>query len=350
VFLFHPQHDFMEGLMTSKITTILLLICASAALAVDDLQLESFDYPYEMQTARLYTQQQELEMAYAEIQAKGKKELGTVVLLHGKDFSGLYWKTTADALSVAGFRVIIPDQIGFGKSSKPKVYQYSFHQLADNTNTLLQRLGHRKVHLIGHSMGAMIAVRQALMFPTEVLSLTLINPLGLEDWKAKGMPYQSVDTLFQQQLKQTADNLRQDQTEQYYGGQWRDSYLGSIQMFETFRRSPDYSVMAWNQALTYDMIFTQPVCYEFPQISQPTLLIIGLRDRTVPGQNTVPADRQESLGNYLDLGRAAAATITKSRLVELEDLGHVPQLEDFPRFIEPVLKFLKKPSWDKKKE
>lgn len=336
--------------MLKYFQTAVISLLSLATGKADDLLIDDFTYPYEMHTLRLFTQQQELKMAYAEVQPKGKKELGTVVLLHGKNFGGYYWKQTAEALSDAGFRVIIPDQIGFGKSSKPGSYQYSFQQLADNTNAMLQRLGHRKVHLVGHSMGGMIAVRQALMFPTEVLSVTLVNPIGLEDWKAKGVPYRPVDGWYQLELRQTRESLQAYQTENYYNGQWRDSYLPSLQMFDAFRKSPEYSRMAWNQALTYDMIMTQPVCYEFPQLSQPTLLIIGQRDRTAPGRDLAPDEVKESLGRYPELGRAAARVIPKSKLVELEDVGHVPQLEAFPRFIEPLIDFLRKPVWDKKKK
>jgi len=46
--------------------------------------------------------------------------------LHGKNFSGAYWQDTMTALLAEGYRVVAPDQIGFGKSSKPAHFQYSF--------------------------------------------------------------------------------------------------------------------------------------------------------------------------------------------------------------------------------
>ena len=61
----------------------------------------------------------------------------TVVLLHGKNFCGATWGSAARALTTAGYRVIIPDQIGFCKSSKPQAAQYSFAMLANNTKRLL---------------------------------------------------------------------------------------------------------------------------------------------------------------------------------------------------------------------
>ncbi len=68
-------------------------------------------------------------MAYMDVTAKNPNSK-TVVLLHGKNFNGAYWKTTIEALTKEGYRVIVPDQIGFGKSSKPVGYQFTFQQLA----------------------------------------------------------------------------------------------------------------------------------------------------------------------------------------------------------------------------
>ncbi|MDP5361838.1 MAG: alpha/beta fold hydrolase, partial [Paracoccaceae bacterium] len=85
----------------------------------------------------------DLEMAFMDLQPEGEAK-GTVVLLHGKNFSGAYWEETAKALSAVGYRVLMPDQIGFGKSSKPEHYQFSFAQLATNTNALLRNLGIEK--------------------------------------------------------------------------------------------------------------------------------------------------------------------------------------------------------------
>lgn len=105
-------------------------------------------------------------------------------------------------------------------------------------------------------------------------------------------------------------------------------------------KSENYAVVAWNQALTYDMIFTQPVLYEFPLIQVPTLLIIGQRDTTALGKNTVSKEIAETMGDYPVLGKKAAAAIPDSRLVEIEGIGHLPHIESFEKFIDPLLEFL----------
>jgi pimeloyl-ACP methyl ester carboxylesterase len=99
--------------------------------------------------------------------------------------------------------------------------------------------------------------------------------------------------------------------------------------------------MAWDQALTSDMIFTQPVCTEFGNLKMPVLLIIGRADRTAIGKDSVSAEVKARLGNYPELGRSSAGAIANAKLVELEGIGHLPHIEAFPQFIEPLREFLK---------
>lgn len=312
----------------------------TTGLPAAGIRLEGFDYPYPEKTYAFESQRRPLEMVYMDVPARGD-ERGVAVLLHGKNFSGSYFGETAAALSEAGFRVIMPDQIGFGKSTKPEHYHYTFQQLALNTRALLRSLGVERVHVLGHSMGGMLATRYALMFPDETASLTLLNPIGLEDWKARGVPYETVDTWYRQELAKTAEKIRAYQLRFYYDGRWRDAYDPWVEQLASFGDSPDYPRMAWNQALTYDMIFTQPVVHEFPLIKTPTLLIIGQRDRTALNRGNAPASIRDSLGDYPALGRAAKEAISDAELVELDDVGHLPHIEAFERFIAPCGAFLK---------
>ncbi|WP_269526739.1 alpha/beta fold hydrolase [Coraliomargarita parva] len=317
-----------------------LLAAGSILSAQTGIRLEQVDYPYPAKIHRLSNQQQDLEMAYMDVAPETATARGTVLLLHGKNFSGSYFETTARALSAVGYRVLIPDQIGFGKSSKPAHYQYSFQQLAANTAELLDAVEAGPVHVLGHSMGGMLATRFALMYPEQTLSLTLLNPIGLEDWKAKGVPYHSIDQWYAGELKKTAEKIRAYQLDSYYDGKWKAAYDPWVEQLASFTQSPEYPRMAWNQALTYDMVFTQPVVYEFPELSMPVLLVIGQRDRTALGKGSVSPELRAQLGNYPELGRKAAAAIPDAQLVELEGIGHLPHIEAFDRFFPPYLQFL----------
>ena len=280
-------------------------------------------------------------MAYMDIApADASKANGrTVLLLHGKNFNGDYWGRTARELSEAGFRVVVPDQIGFGKSTKPDRYQFSFQQLSQNTAALLDSLQIDRVEVVGHSMGGMLATRFALMHPTRVTRLVLVNPIGLEDWKTV-LPYRSVDQNYQNELKQTAESIRGYMQKVYYKGEWKPEYDRPVELLAAMTRSPDYPRAAWCNALTTDMVITQPVLYEFPNLKTPTLLIIGTRDRTAIGRDAAPPEVAETLGRYDLLGKKTAAAIPGAKLVELDDVGHVPMLEAYERYITPLKTFL----------
>jgi len=321
------------------IRSLLLPLLIPCLAIAQGIRLEDFDYPFPVANYAFESQGVELEMTYMDVSPEETPK-GTVVLLHGKNFSGAYFEETASALLAAGYRVVMPDQIGFGKSSKPAHYQYSFQQLAKNTHDLLESIGVEKAQVLGHSMGGMVATRFALMYPEMTESLTLLNPIGLEDWKAKGVPYVSIDQWYQSELKKTADKIKAYQLDSYYDGVWKEAYDPWVELLAKFIESPDYPRMAWNQALTYDMIFTQPVVYEFSDIKVPTLLIIGQRDTTALGKNLVSPEKKAQLGNYPELGRAAQAAIPGAQLVELEGLGHLPHIEAFDRFWTPYFEFL----------
>ena len=263
----------------------------------------------------------------------------TVVLLHGKNFTGDYWGQTARDLAAAGFRVIVPDQIGFGKSSKPQRYQFTFQQLATNTAALLGSLDVGPVEVVGHSMGGMLAVRMALMYPDRVTHLALVNPIGLEDWKLV-VPYQSVDTWYLNVLATTYESAKQYQLANYYDGRWSERYERPVRLLAGMARHPDWPEAAWDQALTYDMIFTQPVVYEFGDVKVPTLLVIGTRDRTALGKGEVSEEVRETMGRYDQLGRRAAGAIPGAKLIELDGVGHLPMLEAYDRYLPPLRDFL----------
>ena len=163
----------------------------AAAPAGFDAELTSYAYPFPVAFHEVTSQRQKLRMAYMDIRPESANGR-TVLLLHGKNFTAAYWEPTVRVLVERGFRVIAPDQIGFGKSSKPEAYQFSLHTLAANTRGLLDELGVREVAVVGHSMGGMLATRFALTYPETAQRLALVCPLGLEDYRA-GVPYRTVD-------------------------------------------------------------------------------------------------------------------------------------------------------------
>ena len=234
-------------------------------------QLEGFSYPFPLAHLTFELQGKSLEMGYMDVPAAANPNGKTAVLLHGKNFCAATWESTIRALSQAGYRVIAPDQIGFCTSSKPPSYQYSFQQLATNTHALLEKLGVQNSVLIAHSTGGMLATRYSLMFPDAVSKLVLVNPIGLEDWKAKGVPYRTIDQWRERELKLSAEGVKAYELKTYYVGRWRPEFDKWVEMLAGLNSGPGHESVAWNSALIYDMIFTQPVIYEFPNLKVPTV-------------------------------------------------------------------------------
>lgn len=313
---------------------------ALAEPATYGARLEGFDYPHPVRNFALQSQGQALEMAYLDVAPTGAANGRTAVLLHGKNFCAATWEGTIKVLADQGFRVIAPDQIGFCKSDKPQAYQYSLNQLAHNTHALLESLKVEKPVVIGHSMGGMLAARYALSYPAAIEKLVLVNPIGLEDWQAKGVPYAPIDALYEGELKTSADGIKAYQLKFYYNGEWKPEYDRWVGMQAGLYAGPGQAIVALSQARTSDMIFTQPVVQDFPRITAPTVLIIGGKDRTAPGANRAPKAIAETLGDYPALGRATAQAIPGSVLVELPARGHSPQVEAPEEFHAALLKNL----------
>jgi pimeloyl-ACP methyl ester carboxylesterase len=315
------------------------LLALAAALGAEPAgaALENVPYPYPVKLLAVTVEGQDLRMAYMDVAPTGAPAGDPVVLLHGKNFWGAYWASTVQALAAAGHRVIVPDQLGFGRSSRPDLH-YSFELLARCTRRLLEELGVRRAAVVGHSMGGMLAVRFALMYPDVTARLVLENPIGLEDYREK-VPYTSVDDTYRAMLSQTEEGLRRFYRS--YFAQWREEFAPLVDVAWRQTLSGEWPRVARASALTYEMIYTQPVVQDLGRLRTPTLLVIGQADRTVVGRNLLSPEVLATMGRYPELGQRAARTIPGARLVELEGVGHIPHLEAPRRFEAPLLDFLR---------
>lgn len=293
-------------------------------------------YPYPIQTITIQLENKPVKMAYMDVQPDSAARK-TVVLLHGKNFNGYYWKDVIAFLVKNNYRVIVPDQPGWGRSDKPDLH-YSFHVLASATRMLLDTLNVQKLVLVGHSMGGMLAARFAMMYPDKIDKLVLEDPIGLEDYK-RFVPYQPLDSLYEKEKSATYESYKTYQ--QSYYPQWKPEYEQYVQAQAEALQSPDFTKIAWVNALTYQMIYEQPVCYEWDRINAPTLLVIGSEDRTVVGKALLSEEDKKNYGQYPALAKKAKENIPNAVLVELPGIGHIPHIQDPPQFQQILLTFIK---------
>ncbi|GAA4304290.1 alpha/beta hydrolase [Compostibacter hankyongensis] len=325
-------------LLSGLLLCATLDVCAQQPSQVQPMgtAMENYAYPYPVHYLPLHIQGQDLEMAYMDVKPdswNGK----TFLLLHGKNFFAAYWKDVIRALTAQGYRVVAPDQVGFGKSSKPDIH-YSFELLASNTRQVLDTLGIRQVFVVGHSMGGMLATRFSLMYPERVQKLIYENPLGLEDYREKGVPYRSIADEYQVQLHQTFERLVNYQKKNYFY-RWKDAYNEWIEPVFRWTLSPEYPRIAMVSALTYEMIYTQPVCHEFKDLKMPVLLMLGQNDHTALGKDRVSPEVLKTLGNFPELGKKLSREIPDCKYIPIPECGHIPHLEHFDLFMKAVLDF-----------
>lgn len=303
-----------------------------------NLHAQNIHYPYPVKYITINIDEQNAKMAFMDVKpdtANGK----SVILFHGKNFTGFYWKNAIAFLSRAGYRVIVPDQIGWGMSTKPNT-KYTFELLAQNSKLLLDSLQIDKVNVIGHSMGGMLATRFALMYPETTDKLILEDPLGLEDYK-KFIPYKTMEQQYKKELSATYASYKKYQ--QSYYPVWKPEYDQYVKAQAEPLKQKDFSSVAWVNALTYQMIYEQPILYDLSRLNVPTLLLVGQLDRTVVGKEMLPAKKQKLYGNYPVLAAKAGKKIKNSRVVVLPGVGHIPHIQTPELFRKNVLNFLMQP-------
>ena len=276
-------------------------------------------------------------MAYMDVAPTGKSNGKSVVLLHGKGFSGAYWAGVIRLLSAKGYRVVTPDQLGFGKSGKPAI-RYHFDLLARNTKTLLDHLGIAKAAIIGHSFGGMLAVYFARDYPETTSVLMLENPIGLEDYRSaiKPIPFKE---LFATEMSQTPQSYRAFMHAFFFG--WPPEAEHSVEIFSRVLQSPEYPRWAMASALIYQMIFDEPIRQEYRYLEMPVLLIIGQNDHSVFFRRYAAPEATKGFGHWAELGRAAVKELPNGRLVEIEGSGHIPHIEQPVAFDAALTAFLK---------
>src|ERR1700694_1285304 len=154
--------------------------------------LEGFSYPYPVGMLPLNNDGEQVRCAYMDV-AAAQPNGRIVVLLHGRNFPSSYWAPVIKTLTEAGYRVVVPDQIGFGKSSQPSA-DLHFDTLARNTIALLDHLQIPKADIVAHSLGGMLGVRIARAYPDRVARLLLVAPIGLEDYPLYRPPTPPAET------------------------------------------------------------------------------------------------------------------------------------------------------------
>jgi len=320
--------------------SIVCLLFAARATPDEALgiALEGYPYPYAVSFLSVTQEGEPLRMAYMDVPPSGAPNGHAVLLLHGRNFPASSWEPTIRALAAAGYRVVVPDQIGFGKSSKPTFAQ-SFDALARHTVALLDALSLKRVDVVGHSMGGMLAVRIARAYPDRVEKLVLAAPIGLEDYRLY-VPPVATEKLLEQERNLSAEGYRKQLVTNYSLTLPAEQVDLFVQLRERVKASGEYERWLRSFVGSYQMIYGQPVAHEIALIETPTLFIMGANDHNAPGRPYAAEALRPKMGHNVELARAHAARMKAARVEVLEGVGHLVHLEAEKRFNELLLAFL----------
>ncbi|HZR22802.1 MAG TPA: alpha/beta hydrolase [Vicinamibacterales bacterium] len=293
---------------------------------------EECPYPYPASYLPLTVYGQDVRISYMDVAPSGTPNGHTVVILHGNNFAGFYFGNIIDALRKEGFRVIVPDQIGYGRSSKP-IIPYSFNDMAKNTRAILQHHNIAKAMIVGHSMGGMLAARFATQYPDMTERLVLYNPIGLVDGRYT-RPAGDIDATYKRTLAVDFNGVK-NSLMRYVAHNpkaWTPEFEQYARIRYSWTLGADWPRLAMIQTLIGEMIYSDQVIYDWPHIKAPTLAFGGDQDM-LAGTPQVFQDRMKYIVATIPNGKA--------RLLLLPGLGHVPHIEAPEKTIPPLVAFLK---------
>ena len=329
---------------TGLLTLLLMPVVALSSPALVQIEepygiaLEGFAYPYPVRTLPLSHEGERLRMAYMDVRPDGDGNGRTVVLLHGRNFPSSYWEGAIKTLTQAGYRVIVPDQIGFGKSSKP-AFDLHFDDLARQTMTLLDELGVEKADVIGHSMGGMLGVRFARTYPERVERIVLAAPIGLEDYRLY-VPPAPLERLIDTEAKVTPETFKRQLMTAYAPTLTEEAIDPYVQARTRIRDSAEYPRWLRSFASSAQMIWREPVVQEIPLLPQPVLFIMGENDHLAPGRDAAPESVRAQMGQNTKRAQDLAAKMKNARVEVLQGIGHLVHVEAPRRFNDAVTRFL----------
>ncbi len=285
------------------------------------VEFKDINYSYPAKTAL-----QNPSIAYID-EGKGDK---TIILIHGLASNAGFWRYAIPELSKQ-YRVIAVDLPGYGKSGKG-AYPYSISFYAEQIKRLTDELKIDKFTLVGHSMGGQIGIKFALMYPDKLDKLVLASPAGVEeflqgqgDWLRSVMTKKGVKTT-------TEEGIRRNLASNFYS--WDDKWEWMVEERVRMINAKDFDEFTYTVVRCVNAMLDEPTFDKIKNIKTPTLIVYGRYDGLIPNPYLNP-------GFTSDLFKWGAEQIPNCKLHEIDNCGHMLQIEKPEEFTSAILGFLK---------
>jgi pimeloyl-ACP methyl ester carboxylesterase len=285
------------------------------------INLEDVPYPHPVSFLEQELFGQVVRLAYMDVAPVGAANGRAVVLLHGGSYYGWYWRDTIDALRNEGYRVVVVDRLGWGRSSKP-ILPYSINLHAANTRAILDHLGIGEVAVVGHSIGGQEASRYAFLYPATTTHFVMVNPVGLSDsregraWREPSWGGGAPDM---QQVYESI--LRREYTRV---GEWKPEFLEHVRISYGQYLSGEWPRLAYVRSLAGSARSIDTVVNDWPHMETKGAIISGADDGP----------------NFPDQARAAVEALPNAELVLFPNVGHNPHQEVPELFNAELIRFL----------
>jgi len=236
-----------------------------------------------------------------------------VILLHGLGGSSQNWALNIAPLAQK-FRVIVPDQIGFGKSDKPFIH-YRIGTYVDYLDQFCKELKIERASLVGNSMGGWVATAFTVAYPNRVDRLVLVDAAGYAP--PANFDYRTLYGL----NPSTREGMKQVAARVFYNKLFQSDALIDAAMAARITAGDGYTITSMIESITRGEDFLDN---RVKTIKQPTLVVWGRQDGLTP----------------LADGERFKKEIPNSTLLVIDECGHAPQFEKAAEFNAAVLKFL----------
>ena len=282
------------------------------------INIEEIPYPHPVQFLSLNLYGQDVRIAYMDAAPVGPPNGQTVVLLHGGSYYGWYWKEQIEVLRNEGFRVVVKDRLGWGRSSKP-ILPYSISLHASNTAGLLEHLGVSEAAVVGHSIGGQMASRFAFLYPEMATHLVMVNPVGLTDNRAgRGFRPASGEIDTDPDMQRVYQSAVRTDLNRYV--EWKPEFLEHIRIRYGQRLSGEWPRLAYVRSLGGNLRSVDSVVNDWPHIETKAMVLGGEQDGP----------------NFPELARNVAESLQNAELILIPNAGHNPH-EEVPEIVNAEL-------------